>query len=111
LLYSRSSRDLIRLAQEHPDVLAEATRRRPLLAHIAEGRDALEEALDRERRALMRANEERLARYLAATQPWAEIWPEVQREIEGLPLRDAHSVVVSRAEGVLPFEPAQGGEP
>lgn len=114
-LYSRSSRDLMKLAEEHPEVLAEALPKRPLLARIAEGRDALEEALDRERRALIRANEERLSRYLAATQAWGEIWPDVQRQIEGLSLPDAHNLIASRAEGVLPFEPAReesrGGDP
>ena len=108
-LYSRSSRDLLRLAEEHPEVLTRAIRQRPLLASIAEGREALEEALDRERRALIRANEERLARYMAATQTWAAIWPEVQRQTEGLSLLEAHRVVTSRAEGVLPFEPPAGG--
>jgi membrane-associated protease RseP (regulator of RpoE activity) len=49
------------------------------------------------------ANEERLARYLAAAQDWAEIWPEVQRQIERLPLPEAHRLLVSRAEEVLPF--------
>ncbi len=110
LRYSRSSRDLIKLAEEHPEALAEATRQRPLLARIGEGREALEEALDRERRALIRANEERLARYMAASEDWAKIWPEVQRQIEGLSLPEAHRLVVSRAEGVLPFEPAQGAD-
>jgi hypothetical protein len=109
-LYSRSSRDLIQLAEEHPVALAEATRQRPLLARVSEGRDALEEALDRERRALIRANEERLSRYLAAAQEWAALWPDVQRQIQGLSLPEAHRLLVSRAEGVLPFEPSQIGE-
>ena len=73
-------------------------------------REALEEALDRERRALIRAHEERLARYMAASEDWAKLWPEVQRQIEGLSLPEAHRLVVSRAEGVLPFEPAQGAD-
>jgi|SRR6185436_847468 len=111
LLYSRSSRDLIDLAEEHPEALAEALRQRPLLAHIAEGRDALDEALDRERRMLMRINEERLARYQAAVEAWAELWPDVQRQMEGRSLLDAHRILTSRAEGVLPFEPSSGGEP
>jgi hypothetical protein len=106
-LYSRSSRDLIELAAEHPAALAEATRQRPLLACISEGREALEEALDRERRMLIRANEERLARYQAAAEVWADLWPDVQRQIEGLPLLEAHRVVIARAEGILPFEPAR----
>ena len=64
----------------------------------------------RERRALMRANEERLARYQSAAAAWADIWPAVLRQIEGLPLADAHRIVTSRAEGVLPYDPlAEGG--
>lgn len=109
-LYSRSSRDLMKLAEEHPAALVEAIRQRPLLARIAEGREVLEEALDRERRALIRANEERLTRYQAAAQAWAGIWTDVQRQIEGSALLDAHRAVTSRAEGVLPFAPAEGGE-
>jgi hypothetical protein len=109
LLYSRSSRDLIELAKDHPAELAEASRRRPLLARIAEGRDSLEEALDRERRMLMHANEERLARYEAAAEAWAELWPGLQRQIADLPLADAHRLLTSRAEGILPSAPAQEG--
>ncbi len=109
LLYSRSSRDLIKLAAEHPAVLPEVTPLRPLLARIAEGREALEEALDRERRVLMRTNEERLARYQSAAEAWAGLWPDVQRQIASLSLLEAHRLITSRAEGVLPFEPARGG--
>lgn len=109
LLFSRSSRDIIRLAAEHPGSLAEAVARRPILAKVAEGRDALDDALDRERRALMRADEARLARYRAAAETWASVWPDVSREIDHLPLRDAHRIVTSRAEGVLPFVPSEGG--
>lgn len=63
----------------------------------------LEEALDRERRALMRADEARLARYRAAAGSWAEVWPSVAREIAGRSLLDAHQIVVERAGGILPF--------
>jgi hypothetical protein len=111
LLYSRSSRDLIQIAGEHPEALAEALSDRPLLTRIAEGREVLEEALDRERRALIHANEERLGRYRSAAEGWAGIWPEAQRAIEGLSLLDAHRLLVSRAEGVLPFRLAGETEP
>ena len=50
LLFSRSSRDIIRLAAEHPGSLTEAVARRPILKKVAEGRDALDDALDRERK-------------------------------------------------------------
>lgn len=110
-LYSRSSRDLARLADERPEALAEAIPRRPLLARIPEGREALEAALDRERRVLMRANEERLERYQVAAEAWAELWPEMTRRIAGLPLADAHRLLVSQAEGVLPFVPPAESDP
>lgn len=103
ILYSRSSRDLMRLTAEHPDLLAAMTSERPLLEQVSNGRDALEEALDRERRAAMREDEERLARYQAAARDWSALWPEVARQIDGLPLGDAHRVVTSRAEKTLPF--------
>jgi hypothetical protein len=77
----------------------------PLIARVGEGREALEEALDHERRGLMRANEERLVRYRAAAEAWAGVWPDVQRQIEGLSLLEAHRLVILRAEGILPFEP------
>ena len=65
---------------------------------------------DRERRALMRANEERLSRYQLAAERWAVAWPAVHRQIEGLPLLEAHRVVTSAAEGTLPFAPGPGGD-
>lgn len=109
LLYSRSSRDLIQLAMEHPGAFAEAKGERPLLARIGDGRDALDEELDRERRMLIRANEDRLARYQAAMEGWAEMWPSLQRQLAGLPLADAHRLMVARAEGVLPYGPVPLG--
>ena len=109
LLYSRSSRDLIELARLHPVQAREVGARRPLLLLIPRGRDALDEALDRERRRLMRANEERLGRYREAYRAWAAAWPDVQRAIHGLPLPEAHEIVLARADGVLPEGPIGEG--
>lgn len=103
ILYSRSARDLIRLEREHPDRVRELAARRQILQSIAAGRDAVETALDAERRAMMRANEERLTRYLAAAEPWAVAWPDVGRAIDGRALRDAHRILTDRAAGLLPF--------
>ena len=110
-LYARSSRDLAGLAQEHPELITELVSRRPLLAEIAAGRDELERALDAERRALMRANEERLDRYREAAREWASVWPGLQRELGGQGLLQAHDIMVSSAEGLLPFAPSEGGSP
>jgi len=107
LLYSRSARDLIDLAQSRKlsGLVSELALKRPLLNEIASGRARLEEALDAERRALIRANEQRLALYRDAAQPWAAAWPEVERKIAHRPLLQAHEIVVARALELLPFAP------
>jgi hypothetical protein len=104
-LHSRSARDLIRLFDEHRAAVLDAAAERPLLAHVREGREALERRLDEERRTLMRLNEERLARYMAAATRWGEDWPRLSRALDGLSLPEAHAMMVERAVERLPFEP------
>ncbi|MEW6354698.1 MAG: hypothetical protein AB1696_00090 [Planctomycetota bacterium] len=104
ILYSRSARDLIALAQAHPDLVSELAAKRPLLEKVSQGRDALEEALDAERRQLMRANEARLQRYQQAAETWAGMWPDIDRETRNQSLPEAHRIITARAEEALPFE-------
>jgi hypothetical protein len=103
LLHSRSARDLIKLARQHPDLVSELSLRRPLLQWAGSGRGRLEQALDAERRDLIRANEARLQAYMTAAEEWAAAWPDVEKRIAGLPLLEAHELIVERAEGALPF--------
>lgn len=102
LLYSRSARDILDLAAQHPDLVSKLAQRRPALRAGVLGRDALEEALDRERRQLMRADEDRLNAYMTAASAWADAWPATQSMIAGLPLEQAHACMVERADGLLP---------
>ncbi|HAK97133.1 MAG TPA: hypothetical protein DCM87_19625 [Planctomycetes bacterium] len=110
LLYSRSARDLIALAELHPDAMRRAAERRPALAAVAQGRETLEAALDVERRRLIRANEERLAKYMDAAEPWAALWPELSRQMAGRSLSEAHTMMVERADAALPHS-VPGGWP
>jgi len=103
ILYSRSARDLIALAEQHPDRIRQLAERRPALLAIKQGREALEAALDAERRQLIRANEERLAKYMEAAKPWAAVWPVLSRQMEGLALSEAHQLMVQQAQTLLPF--------
>lgn len=105
LLYSRSARDIINLAGKQPGLITEAAKQRPLLEKFSEGREKLEELLDKEKRALIRANENRLAIYLKAAEKWTTLWPSFEKEISGKPLFEAHQQMIQRAEGVLPFSP------
>lgn len=104
LLYSRSADDLIALAHRHPELLQSLVSRRSVLARVDAGRRALAEAIQLEMLDSMEANERRLAAYAAASSTWAELWPALARELDALPLRDAHARMVERATGVLPFE-------
>lgn len=103
LLQSRSGLDLIAISNSHPDLLRDLAPRRPVLRAVAEGRDRLEEALDAEKRALMRVNERRLEAYLVAAEPWAAHWTEVQRRMVDVPLGRAHEIMTRDAQGRLPF--------
>jgi hypothetical protein len=101
-LYSRSARDLLRLAEQHPGVVRQAAGERPLLLRLHEGREEIERLLDEERRRLMRSNEERLGLYVRAAGAWAAEWPRLSRELAGRPLAEAHAAMVERAAGRLP---------
>lgn len=108
LRYSRSARDLVRLCADAPRLAAELSRERPLLNLALAGGtdlDLLAEALDAERRSLIKRDAARIAAYERVALPWREQWPEVRREIEGLPLRAAHRIVLAKAGPCLPKEP------
>ncbi len=104
-LYSRSARDLVRLAREHPEAFRQAAADRPLLASVDKGREEIERLLDEERRDLIRKNEERLDRYLGAAAGWAEQWPRVSKAIADRPLAEAHAIMAAEASEYLPHEP------
>jgi hypothetical protein len=108
LLLSRSARDLVRMAADHPSLIRELEAERPALATVASGVEELEVALDAERRRLIRANERRLAAYAVAAEAWAAGWPRVRDEVSRMPLAEAHARIVDRALGVLPFRPETG---
>lgn len=102
LLYSRSADDLLSLAKGHPQLLRTLAKDRPLLSRMPLDRRALAEAIQSEMLDLIEANERRLAAYGAASSAWREQWPLLSREIERLPLPEAHALMVTRATGVLP---------
>jgi hypothetical protein len=52
----------------------------------------------------MRADRDRLARYMAAAEPWRARWIELEREVGRAPLKVQHARLVEAALGVLPFE-------
>lgn len=105
LLYSRSARDLIALAEQHPEQVKHVQRHRPILMIISEGREKLEAALDVERRKMIHDNEQRLLMYGRVAEPWKNKWSKVENSISGLDLLQAHEIVVQGATDVLPFDP------
>lgn len=102
-LSSRSARDLLILAEKYPEVLSDLSVQRPLLKKVSGGRAELERALDEEKRALIHANEARLQAYLEAAEKWSKIWPEIEKEVSGYSLMEAHRIIVHRSCNILPF--------
>jgi hypothetical protein len=111
LLFSRSARDLLAIADTHLEHVGVLVKQRPLLGLLDQGLQAIEEALDAERRALIHANENRMRKYLEAARPWTEAWPDVAGKIKDMALGDAHRIVVQEAEGILPFVVDSEGGP
>ncbi|MBI1853547.1 MAG: hypothetical protein HYR85_24690 [Planctomycetes bacterium] len=108
LLFSRSARDLMRLGAEHVELARRLSIKRPLLRRLGGTRQEIERELDAERRASMRANEQRLSRFERAARRWRAAWVGVDREIAALRLIEAHRIVARRAVGVLPFRATSG---
>ncbi|MBI1883219.1 MAG: hypothetical protein HYS08_03305 [Chlamydiae bacterium] len=52
---------------------------------------------------MIHANEARLQAYMEAAEEWAKVWPQVEKEVEGHPLLEAHAMMAARAQGILPF--------
>jgi hypothetical protein len=104
LLYSRSADDLLELARADPALVNELASRRPLLRSVGGDRRVLAEAIQREMLDLMEQVEERLSAYRVASMAWAERWQALERELEGLPLAEAHARIVASAERLLPRE-------
>lgn len=109
--FSRSARDLIDLAARHPELATELANERPLLREAIAGSVQLEAAIDRERRDLIRRNEDRLATYERAAEAWAAQWPARNEEFRSLDLRDGHQRMVEHALRHLPFGPIRGQQP
>jgi hypothetical protein len=101
--YSRSALDLMRLAVKYPLLVEQLRRERSVLSIVKEGRDLLEAALDAERRGMIHANEKRLAQYEEASRRWQAQWPNIIRQTEGLPLSQAHAIIIKTAETFLPM--------
>ena len=104
-LYSRSARDLMQPAEDHPEAVLEGAVERPLLSRIGQGREEIERLLDEERRSLIRKNEGRLDRYALAAARWGEEWPRLSKEMAGRPLAEAHEIMAAGAAEHLPREP------
>lgn len=104
LLYLRSAREIMESFRKKPKITREILNERNISTKALKNLETLEAALDAERRRLIHANEQRLARYISASQTWAATWKKVEREISELPLVKAHNIVVSKAVGILPFK-------
>ena len=105
LLYSRSAIDLIRYCLESPDIARQLYDQRPLLK-LADSADAapdkVAEALDAERRSLIKADAARLSTFETASSDWRKAWPNIRRKIEGKSLPEAHQVIINECEKCLP---------
>jgi hypothetical protein len=74
ILYSRSALEIVRFHAEHPDIVTVAMNERGIAPSALSSIDALEAAIDAERRRLMHAKERRVAGYRNASRQWNGRW-------------------------------------
>lgn len=103
-LYSRSARKLIEFSKTDPELLKQLISKREVLTYLDKGLDEVQTALDKEKRFLIRCDEERLSAYKQASLEWQKKWPEVERIIINLPTSEANKIVANQAIGILPME-------
>ena len=108
LLLSRSALDLLELVKSYPEEVAASVSKRPLLGLLLEPtctRRTIQLALSEEQIDMMEKNEVRLAAFGRAARKWQALWPKLQKEARGLPLLQAHQLLIQRAVDVLPENP------
>jgi len=101
LLYSRSASDIIEIARRNPESHKKAAVVRKSIATIS-SIDKLEEALDRERRDLMRKDKERMLKYAIASESYLQAWSSIEQLTDNLPLHKAHQIILDKATTLLP---------
>lgn len=90
------------LLRRHPDVAANLAQVRPACAAVPQEVDALAVAIDAEIRTLRRQDEQRIASFTAAMQPWVERFRSL--DLDRLTLDEAHARCCSAASGSLPTQ-------
>jgi len=108
LRYSRSAREIYDHYRRNPDLVARIINNRGIKSDDLESIETIEIALDAERRKLIHENERRLAGYITAAREWTYCWKEAEKKTAGLPLLEAHQILVEHAEKVLPKTPETG---
>lgn len=103
LLHSRSARDIVELLNKHSHLKTDLSKQRPLLREAEQGIEAVERALDQERRAFIKQDEARLHAYANAANKWSQAWLEITTKVSRLSLLEAHKIITKEAEKVLPF--------
>lgn len=102
LRYSRSARELITHYRKNNKKVLTILNERGIPPEATASVEAMEIALDAERRRLIHVNEHRLLKYSEASDGWAKRWKSVEKKIAGLPLSQAHEYISDMAELLLP---------
>lgn len=108
--YSRSAREILSIYKNDPILVSRILNKRGIEESAFMNVETLEIALDAERRRLIHANERRLECYSMAAKSWADIWKNIEKEIFGLSLMDAHRIIAKNALGILPFTLPEGNK-
>lgn len=98
--WTLDAQHLIDLVRRYPHLATRLTEVRPALTGVPFEVEALSAAIDGEIRALRRRDEQRIASYTSAMQPWAERFRSL--DLDQVSLEEAHARCCAAASAILP---------
>ena len=106
LLHSTSPTRLLAFAADHPELLEELARQRPLLLATTSGSaDAVRREIMTERMAAMDADRHRMRIYAHAMRDWQQAWKAFAPTVTAMPTLEANQFLEEQAHGILPTHP------
>lgn len=98
--WTLDAQHLIDLVRGHPHLASRLAEERPALTGVSMEVDSLAAVIDGEIRALRRRDEQRIAAYTSAMQPWAEQFRSL--DLDHVSLVEAHARCCAAASAILP---------
>ncbi|HMO18167.1 MAG TPA: hypothetical protein PKA63_08290 [Oligoflexia bacterium] len=106
LQFSQSASDILKTINNNEELIKKLIAIRPVMSSVNFNSQEIELeirlAIEKERYELMKENLRRIESYRKAAKNWSLMWPTICNTINTLNLLEAHKLIVSKANDILP---------